>query len=51
MISIRLLIKSRGEEEIVDEEYDNNERDYITFDYFIMPNHNISIKPRDTIMR
>ena len=42
------VIKNRDEKEIVD---DTNENDFININDFITPNHNISIKPRETILR
>ena len=42
------VIKNRDEKEIVDNQYEN---DYINFNDFITPNHNISIKPRQTILK
>ena len=29
---------------------ENNENDYINYEDFIIPNHNISIKPREAIL-
>ena len=45
------VIKIRDENKDIDNQYDNDENDYINFHDFITPNHNISIKPRDTILR
>ena len=45
------VIKNRNEKGDVEEQYDNNENDYINFNDFIIPNHNISIKPRETLLR
>ena len=45
------VIKTRDENKDIDNQYDNDENDYINFHDFITPNHNISIKPRDTILR
>ena len=45
------MIENRDEKEIVNDENENNESDYIKYDDFIKPNHNISFKPRDTILR
>ena len=40
------VIKNRDEKEVVDNQYEN---DYINFNY-VIPNNNISIKPRETIL-
>ena len=40
-------IKKRDEKVIVD---DKNENDFININDFITPNHNISIKPRETTL-
>ena len=45
------MIKNRDEEEFVDDQYENNENDCIKYEGFIMPNHNISNKPRETILK
>ena len=45
------VIKTRDENKDIDNQYDNDENDYINFHDFITPNQNISIKPRDTILR
>ena len=45
------VIENRKEKNNVDDKYDKKENDYINFDDFITPNHNMSIKPRDTILR
>ena len=45
------VIKTRDENMDIDNQYDNDEIDYINFHDFIIPNHNISIKPRNTILR
>ena len=42
------IIKNRDDNEIVDSQYEN---DYIEYEDFIIPNHNKSIKPRETILR
>ena len=42
------VIKNRDEKQIVDDQYEN---DYINLDDSIIPNHNKSIKHRDTILR
>ena len=42
------VIKNRDEKEIVDSKY---ETDFIIFNDFITPNHNLSIKPRETILK
>ena len=44
------VFKNRDEKEIVIDEYHKTENDYNIFDDFIIPNHNISIKPREAIL-
>ena len=41
------VIKNRDEKENVNDQYEN---DYTNYEDFIIPNHNISIKPRETIL-
>ena len=43
--------KIRDENEDIDKQYENDENDYIEINDFISPNHNIAVKPRDTILR
>ena len=43
------IIKVRDENEDIDNQYEDD--DYINFNDFITPNHNISIKPREIILR
>ena len=45
------IIKVRNENEDIDIRFENDDNDYINFHDFITPNHNISIKPRDSILR
>ena len=45
------VIKVRDENKDIDNQYENDENDYINFHDFISPNHNISIKPRERILR
>ena len=45
------VIKTRDENRDIDNQYENDDNDYINFNDFISPNHNISIKPRETILR
>ena len=45
------IFKNRDDKEIVNNEYENKEVDYINLKEFITPNHNISIKPRETILK
>ena len=43
------VLKNRdGKEFVIDKE---NKNDYINYEDFIKPNHNISIKPRETILK
>ena len=44
------VIQTRVENKDIDNQYDNDENDYITFND-IVPNHNISIKTRETILK
>ena len=44
------VIKNRHKEEIIKDQYENNENDYTDYNGFFIPNHNISIKPRETIL-
>ena len=43
------VIKNRDEKEIVNNKYEDNKNDYINLNEFFTPNHNISIKPRETM--
>ena len=45
------IIKNRDDKEIVENKYENKEVDYINLNDFNTPNHNISIKPRETILK
>ena len=45
------VIKVRDENKDIDNQYENDDNDYINFHDFITPNHNISIKPRETLLR
>ena len=45
------VIKTRDENRDIDNQNENDENDYINFNDYITPNHNISIKPRDTILK
>ena len=38
------VIKTRDEKEIVDNRYENNENDYISFNDVIIPNHYVAIR-------
>ena len=42
------IIKSRNENKNIDNQYENDDKDYIDINDFIIPNHNIS---RETILR
>ena len=44
------VIKVREENKDIDNQYENDENDYIKFND-ILPNHYIGIKPRETILR
>ena len=43
--------KNTDEKELVNGEYKNNEIHYIDYKDFILPNHHVGIKPRETILR
>ena len=45
------VIKAGVDNKIVDDQYENNENDYVIFNDFITPNHYIGIKPRETILK
>ena len=58
MIYIKLLIKNRKEKdneeeqkEIVDNQYEKNDNDYIKYEDFITPNHYIGIKKYNVMLR
>ena len=44
------VIKNRNEKEIVDDEYENNDNDYINVIDFITPNQYIGIKNYNVII-
>ena len=44
------VIKKRDQKKIVNDQYEDNENDYINFND-IIPNHYVGIKPRETILR
>ena len=43
------VIKTRDENKIIDNQYENDENDYIDINDYITPNHYIGIKSRDTL--
>ena len=45
------VIKVRDENKDIDNQYDNNENDYIDINDFITPNHYIGIKQNNEILR
>ena len=45
------VIKVRVENNDIDNQYENDDNDYINFNDFIKPNHYIGIKPRETIWK
>ena len=45
------VIKNRDENKDIDNQYENDENDYINYEDFINPNHYVGIKPRETILR
>ena len=45
------VIKTRDENKDIDNQYENDDNGYITFNDFLNPNHYVGIKPRETILR
>ena len=45
------VIKVRDGNRDIDNEYENDENDYINFNDTITPNHYVGIKPRETILK
>ena len=45
------VIKSRDYREMTINKNEKHESVYINYEDFIIPNHNISIKPRETILK
>ena len=45
------VIKTRDENKDIDNQYENDENDYINFNDFITPNHYIGIKKNNEILR
>ena len=45
------VIKVRDGNKNIDNQYQNDENEYINFNDFITPNHYIGIKPRETIFK
>ena len=45
------VIKNGDEKEILNDQYEDDENDYIKYEKFILPNHKISIKPRESTLR
>ena len=45
------VIKSRVDNEVVVDKYEDNENDFINFKDFITLDHNLSMKPRETILK
>ena len=43
------VIKTRDENKNIDNQYENDENDYIDKNDYITPNHFLGIKPRDTL--
>ena len=43
------VIKTRDENKDIDNQYENDENDYIDINDYITPNHYIEIKSRDTL--
>ena len=45
------IIKTRDENRDIDNQYENDDNDYININDFITPNHYIGIKPHETILK
>ena len=45
------VIKTRDENKDIDNQYENDENDYIDINDYITPNHYVGIKPREMILR
>ena len=45
------VIKVRNQNKDIDNQYENDDNDYINFNDFITPNHHVGTKPRETILR
>ena len=45
------VIKTRDENKNIDNQYENDENDYIDINDYITPNHYVGIKNRETILR
>ena len=45
------VIKVRDENNYIDNQYGDDNNDYINFKDIITPNHSIGIKPRETILK
>ena len=45
------VTKNRDDKEKVNDQYEDFEDEYVSFNDFITPNHNIPIKPRETILK
>ena len=45
------VIKVRDENKDIDNQYENDDNDYIDINDFISPNHYVGIKPRETILK
>ena len=45
------VIKVRDQNKDIDNQYENDDNDYFTFNDFITPNHYIGIKPLESILR
>ena len=45
------VIKTREENKNIDNQYEDNDNDYINFHDFITPNQYVGIKPRETVLK
>ena len=45
------VIKVRDENKDIENQYENDDNDYINFNDILSPNHYVGIKPRETILR
>ena len=45
------VIKNRDDKETVDEQYEDNQKDYFSFNDLITPKNKVSIQPREPTLR
>ena len=51
MIFLYTVIKTGAKNRDIDNQYENDENDYIDFNDFITPNHHVGIKKNNEILR